>query len=80
MFTKYSVYSSIFIFQAWCKFYECISQFPIINETVLNDNKFNSFHLCEAPGAFISALNHYLATNYYDLQVLCHLKNIFFHY
>ncbi|KAF8773462.1 Cap-specific mRNA like protein [Argiope bruennichi] len=43
--------------QAWCKFYEILSNYPLIppgNET------FNSLHLCEAPGAFISALNCYL--------------------
>lgn len=45
--------------QAWCKFYECLCNFEIINV----EGAFRSLHLCEAPGAFISALNHYLASN-----------------
>ncbi|XP_050394138.1 cap-specific mRNA (nucleoside-2'-O-)-methyltransferase 2 [Patella vulgata] len=44
--------------QAWCKFYEILSQFPIVPEEILKG--FTSVHLCEAPGAFISALNHFL--------------------
>lgn len=48
--------------QAWCKFYEVLCTFPVIklNET----GCFRSLHLCEAPGAFICALNHYLALHY----------------
>lgn len=48
--------------QAWCKFYEIISKFPalIANSVGL----FKSLHLCEAPGAFISALNHRLSSHY----------------
>lgn len=45
--------------QAWCKFYECLCNFEIINV----EGAFRSLHLCEAPGAFVSALNHYLALN-----------------
>uniref|UniRef100_A0A2P2I624 Cap-specific mRNA (nucleoside-2'-O-)-methyltransferase 2 n=2 Tax=Hirondellea gigas TaxID=1518452 RepID=A0A2P2I624_9CRUS len=46
-----------FISQAFLKFYEVLCQFPIVPRGEL---KFNSVHLCEAPGAFIVALNHYL--------------------
>ncbi|ENN72962.1 hypothetical protein HUJ04_004004 [Dendroctonus ponderosae] len=48
--------------QAWCKFYEILSRFPsLIDNSV---ERFKSLHLCEAPGAFISALNHRLASHY----------------
>ncbi|CAD7076890.1 unnamed protein product [Hermetia illucens] len=48
-----------FVTQAWCKFFECLNRFPIVLGPRLN-----SIHLCEAPGAFIAALNHYLRSNY----------------
>ncbi|GFQ96896.1 cap-specific mRNA [Trichonephila clavata] len=47
--------------QAWCKFYEILSNYRLIPEEAEN---FKSLHLCEAPGAFISALNCYLCTNH----------------
>lgn len=46
--------------QAWLKFYECASQFPIIFESSKQCDVFHSVHLCEAPGAFITSLNHYI--------------------
>lgn len=50
--------------QAWCKFYEVVSTFPLLPETALQAGKLNSVHLCEAPGAFITSLNHYLHSNH----------------
>ena len=43
--------------QAWCKFYELLSYANVVPQ---NTNSLNSVHLCEAPGGFICALNHYL--------------------
>ena len=41
--------------QAWCKFYEIQTSFPLVPSDA---DEFNSVHLCEAPGAFITSLNH----------------------
>lgn len=48
--------------QAWAKFYEIQGTFKLLSETALQNGELNSVHLCEAPGAFISALNHFLQT------------------
>ncbi|XP_028665439.1 cap-specific mRNA (nucleoside-2'-O-)-methyltransferase 2 [Erpetoichthys calabaricus] len=49
--------------QAWCKFYEILGNFPLLPKTALQNGELNSVHLCEAPGAFIASLNHYLKSN-----------------
>lgn len=46
--------------QAWCKFYEIACSYPVAD---LDVDVLNSYHLCEAPGAFMSSLNHYLVSN-----------------
>ncbi|XP_077374723.1 cap-specific mRNA (nucleoside-2'-O-)-methyltransferase 2 [Festucalex cinctus] len=49
--------------QAWCKFYEILGTFSLLPEEALHSGELNTVHLCEAPGAFISALNHYVKTS-----------------
>ncbi|XP_053491479.1 cap-specific mRNA (nucleoside-2'-O-)-methyltransferase 2 isoform X1 [Ictalurus furcatus] len=49
--------------QAWAKFYEIQGSFKLLSETALRNGELNSVHLCEAPGAFIAALNHFLQTS-----------------
>ncbi|XP_061521539.1 cap-specific mRNA (nucleoside-2'-O-)-methyltransferase 2 isoform X1 [Phycodurus eques] len=49
--------------QAWCKFYEILGTFRLLPEEALYSGELNTVHLCEAPGAFISALNHYVKTS-----------------
>lgn len=49
--------------QAWCKFYEILGNFNILPEEALRNGELNTVHLCEAPGAFITALNHYVKTS-----------------
>ncbi|KAF4083571.1 hypothetical protein AMELA_G00143300 [Ameiurus melas] len=49
--------------QAWAKFYEIQGSFQLLPETALRNCELNSVHLCEAPGAFIAALNHFLQTS-----------------
>ena len=55
-----------FVTQAFAKFFECISAYPMIGDV---GNVFQSVHLCEAPGAFIAALNHYLKLHHPDVDV-----------
>lgn len=49
--------------QAWCKFYEILGTFSLLPEEALQNGELNTVHLCEAPGAFITALNHYIKTS-----------------
>lgn len=49
--------------QAWCKFYEILGTFKLLPNEALQNGELNTVHLCEAPGAFITALNHYLKTS-----------------
>lgn len=49
--------------QAWCKFFEILGTFNLLPEEALQNGELNSVHLCEAPGAFVTALNHYLIIN-----------------
>ncbi|XP_063801925.1 cap-specific mRNA (nucleoside-2'-O-)-methyltransferase 2 [Pseudophryne corroboree] len=53
--------------QAWCKFHEIVCTYPLLPDHALWDSELNTVHLCEAPGAFIASLNHYLKTQ----NVLC---------
>ncbi|RWS30763.1 FtsJ methyltransferase domain-containing protein 1-like protein [Leptotrombidium deliense] len=43
--------------RAWLKFYEILSEFPALT---VADNEFRAVYLCEAPGAFVTATNHFL--------------------
>lgn len=50
-------YKGEMVTNAWLKFYELISS--IFVDLIPQTENIKTFHLCEAPGAFISALNHY---------------------
>lgn len=52
-----------FVTIAWCKLFECLHNFKMVK-----DGKLNSLHLCEAPGAFITALNHYLHSTFDEVE------------
>ncbi|XP_075392439.1 cap-specific mRNA (nucleoside-2'-O-)-methyltransferase 2 [Tenrec ecaudatus] len=54
--------------QAWCKFHEILCSFPLIPQEAFQTRKLNSLHLCEAPGAFISSLNHYLKSHQFPCE------------
>ncbi|KAK3600348.1 hypothetical protein CHS0354_015944 [Potamilus streckersoni] len=49
--------------QAWCKFYEIASSYKILD---LSKPALLTIHLCEAPGAFVTSLNHYLHCQGYN--------------
>lgn len=49
------------ISQAWLKMYEILSVHPNILQTT--SDTYNTFHICEAPGNFIAAMNHYIKVN-----------------
>ncbi|CAG7732290.1 unnamed protein product [Allacma fusca] len=59
---------------AWCKLFEILSCHQAIPKSVeeaghqLNEIELGSVHLCEAPGAFVAALNHYLKTRYESVR------------
>jgi cap2 methyltransferase len=54
--------------QAWCKFYESAMSFNLVPPAIVNTGCLNSVHLCEAPGAFIASLNHYLKLHNSDIE------------
>lgn len=56
-----SRYNTEMCTNAWLKMYEIMNSFDIVCP---RNNKFTSFHLCEAPGAFIASVNHYIKTRY----------------
>uniref|UniRef100_A0A1A9WYX6 Cap-specific mRNA (nucleoside-2'-O-)-methyltransferase 2 n=1 Tax=Glossina brevipalpis TaxID=37001 RepID=A0A1A9WYX6_9MUSC len=57
-----------FVTVAWCKFYECLGRFP----QLIKGPHMNSLHLCETPGAFIAALNHFLCSRYEKGEIQRH--------
>lgn len=58
-----------FLTQAWTKFYECACTYSIVPKEATVLRQIVSLHLCEAPGAFITSLNHYLKSNHQGMQV-----------
>lgn len=61
-----------FLTQAWCKFYEIACSSDLVSLDEIREDggtSLTSVHLCEAPGAFISALNHFLAINHEELRL-----------
>nr|XP_054761360.1 uncharacterized protein LOC129267757 [Lytechinus pictus] len=49
--------------QAWCKFHEILTTRHLIPDSNLNSGTLHTLHICEAPGAFIASLNHYIKTH-----------------
>lgn len=57
-----------FLTQAWCKFYELVYSFNLLPRDARNNGELRTIHLCEAPGAFVASLNHYLRLNHPELN------------
>lgn len=49
---------------AWTKMYEILCSFHLVGVTDIENHFFYSLHICEAPGAFICALNHYIQSKF----------------
>eukprot|EP01053_Blabericola_migrator_P002713 Blabericola_migrator_1__2712@NODE_1771_length_3818_cov_18_925620_g1143_i0_p1_GENE_NODE_1771_length_3818_cov_18_925620_g1143_i0NODE_1771_length_3818_cov_18_925620_g1143_i0_p1_ORF_typecomplete_len1121_score269_89FtsJ/PF01728_19/8_5e21FtsJ/PF01728_19/8_1e05Methyltrans_Mon/PF14314_6/7_9e05Methyltrans_Mon/PF14314_6/12Reovirus_L2/PF06016_11/0_047LIP1/PF15904_5/9e03LIP1/PF15904_5/0_28LIP1/PF15904_5/7_7e03_NODE_1771_length_3818_cov_18_925620_g1143_i0143376 len=56
---------------AWLKFYEILKKLELIDLSARSVVKegLKTFHLCECPGAFVTATNHYLKTACGDTHV-----------
>ena len=54
--------------QAWAKFYEIVSSNNVIPASCIEKGSFNSLHLCEAPGAFVASLNHYVKSRFEGME------------
>lgn len=78
------VINAEFVTKAWSKFYELVSAYQLIRFCDPSRGVFNSMHLCEAPGAFVAALNHFLQYNFtknkvifYTIHQICIYKFFF---
>jgi hypothetical protein len=64
-------YDAEIVTNAWMKMYECMSLLgePILDKLDKNgDAEFHSFHIAEAPGNFMVAINHYMFSHYPKLE------------
>jgi cap2 methyltransferase len=52
--------------QAWAKFHEIVSTYRLVPDHA--GGTLYTVHLCEAPGAFVASLNHYLKSHYVGLE------------
>ena len=50
--------------QAWTKFYTILNTFDLFKN--INLRNVNTVHLCEAPGSFVTSLNHFFKSHYGD--------------
>lgn len=53
---------------AWTKMYEMLVRFKLVNVSDPSSPEIKTVHVCEAPGAFICATNHYIKLNCKDAK------------
>lgn len=58
-------YGAEIVTNAWLKMYENMT---LVKPYLEKIKQFNTFHIAEAPGNFILAINHYLKTNYPNIE------------
>ena len=56
---------NISISKAFCKIYDILNQFPIVD---LNKSKIKTFHACEVPGHFINGFNYWIKSRNKDIE------------
>lgn len=62
-------YGAEIVTNAWLKMYENMHYLePYLEKISKNSDVFNTFHVAEAPGNFILAINHFLKTKYPNIQ------------
>lgn len=54
--------------QAWAKFHEILYSFDLVPDGAQQTGNFRTVHLCEAPGAFVACLNHFLKSRYQGIE------------
>ena len=56
---------NISVSKAFCKIYDILNQFPIID---LNKSKIKTFHACEVPGHFINGFNYWIKSRNSNIE------------
>lgn len=55
-------YNAEYVTTAWLKCYEIITNYSLLDNLDLAETTVNYFGICEQPGAFVYAINHYIKT------------------
>jgi len=65
---KFAIYP---VTNAWTKLYEILIEYPRLTDF----KKINSFHICEAPGAFIAAMSYFCEKKHIELNFAAQTLN-----
>ena len=67
---------NIRVSRAFCKMYDILTQFPLID---LTKKEIKTFHACEAPGHFINAFNYWIKARNKDMFFNWHANSLNYH-